>query len=103
MCLGIPMQVLQCQDSKARCTDGAQEHWVDISLVGVQEVGSWLLVYLGAAREVLDPYRAKQIRNALRAVAAVMAGEETDLDGLFADLAEREPQLPEHLQPNYKN
>jgi hydrogenase expression/formation protein HypC len=98
MCLGVPMQVAEVEAGRARCLNGDESEWVDMSLLGEQPVGSWVLVFLGAAREVLDATRAAQMRDALRAVEAVMAGQEADLDSLFADLAGREPQLPPHLQ-----
>ncbi len=100
MCLGIPMQVLQMQENRALCTNDNKETWVDMSLVGEQPPGSWVLVFLGSAREVLDEGRAEQITRALTAVAEVMSGKGKNIDDLFADLIEREPQLPEHLQNN---
>lgn len=103
MCLGIPMQVVSCEGTRAQCTDGVETLLVDTSLVGEQAEGTWLLVFLGAAREVLEPERAAQMKNALSAVAAVMSGGAADLDSLFADLVEREPQLPEHLRINNNN
>jgi len=103
MCLGIPMQVLKYESEKALCTDGSEQQWVDMSLLDTQPEGSWVLVFLGAAREVLTPERAVQIQNALGAVSAVIQGEQTDFDALFADLVEREPELPAHLRTAIKN
>lgn len=103
MCLGIPMQVEACTETEAYCRNGDEGLWVDMSLVGEQPVGSWVLVFLGAAREVLDEDRALQMRAALSAVEAVMSGREADLDLLFADLVSREPQLPSHLQAELNN
>lgn len=103
MCLGIPMQVVSCEGSRAYCNDGTTTQLVDTSLVGEQAEGTWLLVFLGAAREVLSAERALQMRDALAAVAAVMSGSTADLDSLFADLTEREPQLPEHLRNDINN
>lgn len=100
MCLGIPMQVIRSEEGRALCRDGAEQQWVDMSLVGEQAADSWVLVFLGAAREVLDEQRALQMRDALSAVQAVMSGREANLDDLFADLVDREPQLPPHLQNN---
>jgi len=98
MCLGVPMQVVSQQGSRAVCTSGEEQVEVDMSLVGTQAEGSWVLVFLGSAREVLEPSRAEQIKKALSAVEAVMQGAEADLDELFADLVDREPQLPPHLR-----
>ena len=103
MCLGIPMQVLKCESERALCTDGSEQQWVDMSLLDTQPEGSWVLVFLGAARDVLTPERAVQIQNALGAVSAVMQGEQANFDALFADLVEREPELPAHLRTAIKN
>lgn len=100
MCLGIPMQVIRSEDSRALCGNGSEQQWVDMSLVGEQTADTWVLVFLDAAREVLDAPRALQMLDALTAVRAVMSGQEAELDDLFADLVDREPQLPPHLQNN---
>lgn len=102
MCIGTPMQVLSSTQHIATCIDGETQHPVDISLVGPQKPGTWLLVFLGAAREVLPEAEALKMRDALTAVAQVMAGG-SDIDHLFADLINREPQLPPHLQPQTNN
>ena len=92
------MQVIEPGRWQARCRsrNGSRVQDVDMLLVGEQEVGSWVLVFLGAAREVLDEATAFQISDALLAVESVMQGEAPD-EALFADLIDREPQLPEFL------
>jgi len=97
MCIGIPMQVLEGAEGRALCADGLETRWVDTRLVDPPQPGDWLLVFLDAARERLDSERAAQIRDALRALEAAMAGDLASVDQLFADL-DREPQLPPHLQ-----
>lgn len=100
MCIGIPMQIVEISETHCRCRRGDREDLiedVDTSLVGPQPIGTWLLVFLGAAREVLDPDRAYDMSQALRGLAAVAAGE--DFESFFADLIEREPELPPHLRP----
>ena len=96
MCLGIPVQVLDCGEHFARCSGRNGEVLIDIRLVGTQAPGSWLLCFLDAAREVIPAERAAAINAALAALTAVNAGE-TDLSAFFADL-DREPQLPEFLR-----
>lgn len=96
MCLGIPVQVVESGDFYARCRGRNGISVVDLSLVGPQPVGTWLLSFLDAAREVIPAERANAINAALAALDAVQAGE-TDLGAFFADL-EREPQLPEFLR-----
>lgn len=98
MCMGFPMQVLQCEGSHAWCGGMGEKRRVDTLLVGPRAPGTWLLVYLDSAREVLTPTRAAHITAALEAVARAMAGE-GDMDHLFADLVDREPPLPDFLRP----
>ena len=94
--MGVPMQVISVDGLAARCATDGREAMVDLSLIGPQPEGQWVLVFLGAAREALDPETAEQIRRALAGVARVMAGG--DLGDAFADLEGREPRLPPHLE-----
>lgn len=98
MCIGIPMQIQAVDELSARCTADATEQQVDLSLVGTQPVGTWVLVFLGAAREVISADRAQQVTQALDAMQQVAQGNTDGLDALFADLTNREPMLPEHLR-----
>lgn len=100
MCLGIPMRIVCCDGLSAECENGDQIEHIDLSLLGNQPVGTWVLVFLGTAREVLTEHRAIEIRNALTAVQAIMQGDTADVDRLFSDLIEQTPQLPPHLQNN---
>ena len=96
MCLGLPVQVLECGEHFARCAGRDGEVRLDISLVGEQPSGTWLLAFLGAAREVIPAERAAAINAALAALAAAKGGA-TDFSAFFADL-DREPQLPDFLR-----
>lgn len=96
MCLGIPAQVIECGEHFARCQSRQGEARIDISLVGPQAPGTWLLTFLDAAREVIPADRAAAINTALDALEAAHGGE-TDFSAFFADL-DREPQLPEFLR-----
>lgn len=99
MCVGVPLRVQRMDGVFAICTDRAgAEHRVDTLLVGPQPAGAWLMSFLGAAREVIDARRAERLGTALEALSDLMAGRAVDLDAAFADLAEREPQLPEFLR-----
>ncbi|MGZ8914252.1 MAG: HypC/HybG/HupF family hydrogenase formation chaperone [Methylobacter sp.] len=97
MCIGIPMQVVEPHDESARCIYRGQESVVDMMLVGPQPIGTWLLVFLDTAREVLSEQKARQIADALEAMRLAMQGD-NQIDHLFADLVGREPQLPEFLK-----
>lgn len=96
MCIGLPVQVLDGDAHVARCTGTAGELLVDMRLVGRQPPGTWLLSFLGAAREVISAERAAAVAAALAALAAARDGAD-DFSAFFADL-EREPQLPDFLK-----
>ncbi len=93
MCLGVPMQIASVTGIAGHMTDGTL---VDLSLVPEAGPGDWVLVFLGAAREVLTPETAAQISAALDGLRSLMAGG--DLGDAFADLDARPPTLPPHLQ-----
>ena len=97
MCVGTPMKVVEIDGACAWCEGRGERLRVDTRLLDTPSVGDWLLVFNGAAREALSEQRARDITNALAALDAALAGE-TDLDAHFADLVNREPELPEHLR-----
>ncbi|MGR8930895.1 MAG: HypC/HybG/HupF family hydrogenase formation chaperone [Gammaproteobacteria bacterium] len=97
MCIGIPMQVVESHGESALCLYRDEKSLIDTMLVGEQERGTWLLVFLDTAREVISADRAKQINDALEAMRLAMQGE-TDIDHLFADLLDRDPELPAFLR-----
>ncbi len=98
MCLGIPVRVVETQGLAAWCEGRNGRVRLDLSLVGPQPPGTWLLDFLGTAREVLAPEAAEAIGRALDALDAALAGETAGIDAAFADLVGREPELPEHLR-----
>ena len=100
MCVGIPMQVIESDFGFALCRARDGEHRVDTRLVGAVEAGEWLMVFLGAARERMSEEAARQAADALEALEMAMRGE-SDFEHLFADLIDREPQLPEHLREEH--
>jgi hydrogenase expression/formation protein HypC len=97
MCVGIPMQVVECDGLMALCTGRYGTRLLNLGLIGEQVPGTWLLAFLDSARECLDPDAAARINAALDGLEAVMNGE-SDIGSHFADLIDREPQLPEHLR-----
>lgn len=98
MCLAIPMQVLRMEGQMALCTGRNGEAHLDTLLTGPLQAGQWVLSFLGTAREVVGESEARKIDDALDALDALLAGEMPDLDSHFADLVEREPQLPDFLR-----
>lgn len=102
MCLAIPMQVLHMEGSMAVCESKNGIERLDTLLTGPLAPGQWVLGFLGAAREVIDAERAGQVAGALQALQSLLQGDGS-ADALiragFADLVEREPQLPDFLRP----
>ena len=99
MCIGVPMQVAEIAGLNAWCTGRDGRQLIDLSLVGPQPVGTWLLTYAGAARETMTEEAAGRTDRALDALAGVLAGDASGIDAAFADLTSRTPELPEHLRP----
>jgi len=97
MCIGLPMQVVAPGPNAAWCEGGGECRQVDMSLVGEQVHGTWVMVFLDTAREVIDAARAAQVTAALAALEAALRGE--NVDRYFPDLVDREPQLPDFLRP----
>lgn len=96
MCLGIPMRILEGDDVTALAERRGATRRVSMLLVGAQPVGTVVLVHIDSAVRVLDEAEAKLIDDALEGLEAAMDGR--DFDHLFADLVDREPQLPEFLR-----
>lgn len=97
MCIGIPMQIIHSDGLLARALDEDNEHAIDLSLVGAQPAGTWVLTFLGTARDVIPEDEALKIRAAVSALKSLMGGTRPQEDA-FADIEERGPQLPPHLQ-----
>ena len=101
MCIGTPLRVIDDAGGDAPfawcADDDTRRERIDMVLVGPQPVGTWVLAFHGAAREVLSDGDAARMRAARAALAAALDGER-DLDIYFADLVAREPELPAHLR-----
>lgn len=98
MCIGIPMQITEVEGGYAWCEGMGERKRIDTFLIGEQVVGTWVLVFMDSAREVLTLEDAQRVTQAVQAVNLAMQGE-TELEHLFADLVENEPQLPDFLKP----
>jgi hydrogenase expression/formation protein HypC len=96
------MQVVSADEHGAVCYGRNGLERVDTLRTGPLAPGQWVLCALGSAREVIDGVRASQVDSALDALNAVLSGD-GDVDALvgshFADLVNREPQLPDFLRP----
>jgi len=106
MCIGLPMQIKESGFAYAICEGLGVTRQVDTLLIGEQPVGTWVLVFLESAREVLSEEDAMKISNAVKAVDMVMSnngelsanGMSTQsIEALFADLTDREIPKPASL------
>lgn len=97
MCIGLPLRVVQSHGNLAWCEADGHREQLDMMLVGEQPVGTWVLGFLGTARQVLGDEEAAQARAARQALAAVLRGDGA-VDAFFADLVDRVPELPAHLR-----
>ena len=87
MCIGIPLQIIEQREFTARCVGSNGEKVIETLLIGPQPVGTWVLDFMGTAREVLTEEQARQIAAALAMVDELMQGKEgVDIDAPFADL-----------------
>ncbi len=96
MCLGVPMTIVESGEFSALCQRGDEQRRVSLLLIGPQQVGTRILVHIDSAIRPLDDEEAAQLDQALNGLAAALRGE--NFDSAFADLIEREPQLPEYLR-----
>ena len=96
MCVGVPMRIVEGDEVSALCVRDEDSRRVSMLLIGAQEPGTQVLVHIDTAIRALDAHEARLIDDALRGLDAALRGE--SFDRLFADLIDREPQLPEHLR-----
>ncbi len=101
MCIGVPMRVVDAGSGYAICEGMGARREIDMRIVGDQPPGTFVLVFIDAAREVISPEQAELVGRALAALQLAIGGageSPADFDRLFPDLVDREPELPAHLQ-----
>jgi hydrogenase expression/formation protein HypC len=96
MCLGLPMTIVETDGISALCEFRGEQRRVSMLLLSNPPVGSRVLVYIDTAIRLLDEEEARLIADAIEGLGAALNGE--NCDRFFADLVDREPQLPEHLR-----
>jgi len=85
------MQVIEAGTFATRCRGRNGEEIVNMMLIGPQPVGTWVLNFLGSAREVLTEAEAASIDRALDGLSAIMSGEEiADMNHYFPALREED-------------
>ena len=91
MCIGIPVQVIESGEFVATCRGRNGDEQVNMMLIGAQPEGTWVLNFLGSAREVLTEQDAQNIDKALDGLSAIMSGNSNiDIDSYFPGLGERQ-------------
>jgi hydrogenase expression/formation protein HypC len=90
------MRVVAGNDCVAQCERHGAITSISLMLVGAQPPGTHVLTHLGSAIRVLDADEARAIDDALAGLAEAVEGRE--FESLFADLLNREPELPAHLR-----
>ena len=86
MCIGTPVRIIEPGEGMARCTGRNGEESVNMMLVGPQPEGTWVLNFLGSAREVLTAEEAATINRALDGIEAIMRGDDdVNLDDYLPD------------------
>lgn len=72
MCIGIPMQVLSIEPGHAICAGRGEQRRVRTALTGEPAPGTWLLVFLDSAQDVISPARAAEINSTLDLLAQAL-------------------------------
>jgi hydrogenase assembly chaperone HypC/HupF len=88
MCLAIPMRVVSGGELAAWCEGRGERRRIDLSLVGAQTEGTWVVAFRDVARQVLSAEEAATLNLALDGLEAALRGDTTDLDAYFPDLVE---------------
>jgi len=98
MCLAIPMRVVTGGELGAWCEGRGERRRIDLTLIGAQPAGTWVVAFRDVARQVLSDDEAHVLNLALDGLEAALRGDTTDLDAYFPDLVGRASGIPESLQ-----
>jgi hydrogenase expression/formation protein HypC len=98
MCLAIPMRVVAEGQLAAWCEGRGERRRIDLTLIGPQPEGTWVVAFRDVARQVLTADEANTLNLALDGLEAALRGGTADFDAYFPDLAGRAPALPENLR-----
>lgn len=77
MCIGIPMRVLENDGVTALCEGRGERQRLNMLMVGECPPGSWVLSFLGSAREILSEEEAARTNHALDGLEAALRGDPT--------------------------
>lgn len=104
MCIAIPMMIIEQREFTALCRGRNGEAVVETLLIGAQPQGTWILNFLGSAREVISAEEARRIDDALELMRTLMLGQSAvDVDTAFADLLDpKRPPGGFHVKPSMR-
>jgi hydrogenase expression/formation protein HypC len=60
MCLGIPAEIIEIEDEKAKVKVGGIIRKISLQLIENYKVGDYVLVHAGFAIQVIDKQKAKE-------------------------------------------
>jgi hydrogenase assembly chaperone HypC/HupF len=86
MCIGIPMRVLEASGATAWCEGRGERQRINMLMVGDCPAGSWVLVFLGVARDKLTDIEAEEINQTLDELEAILRGD-SGFEGRLPDFA----------------
>ncbi len=75
MCIGIPMRVVESGEVSALCEGRGERQRINMLMVGDCPAGSWVMTFLGAAREILTEEEAARINQTLDELESVLRGD----------------------------
>jgi len=97
VCIGIPVQVIKEGEFMSLCKGRNGEEQVNMMLIGPQPVGTWVVNFLGSAREIISEDDAINLDKALDGMLELMTGNEIDVDHYFPDMGMTKEQSEEPL------
>ncbi len=86
MCIGVPVQVIEKGEFMSLCKGRNGEEQVNMMLIGPQPVGTWVVNFLGSAREAISEEDAINLNKALDGMLELMTGNDIDVDHYFPDM-----------------
>ncbi len=95
MCIGIPVQVIEAGEFTSLCNGRNGAVRVNMMLTGPQPVGTWLVTFLGSAREIISVQEAANLNKALDGMQQIMSGNEIDVEYYFPDIDVKHEQTEE--------
>jgi len=89
------MRVVSGGEMVAWCEGRGERRRLDLSLIGAQAEGTWVVAFRDVARQVLSSAEAAALNLALDGLEAALRGETANLDAYFPDLVGRTPVPPD--------